>query len=293
MARAGGHRSAALVAVAPAGAMRWPPGALLWFFRLQLLDEILAIGVWLGVVPLAVGALRVLVRGTGPDVSGTMGLLVAFVTIHGFLLVARMPVLLDLMLSCTRLVENPGLAQHAFHLHARVLLQSLPMRVNQILSVHLLLWYLVGMIILCSEHGGYNLCHMCGFEYHSCRSLTAGQLVCIQVVFIDGIALLVLGIFLGGSTIVQWFESEPLPMDGVKRAGDVNKVTDYPCYPHSLEDGQVMTCIICVDDIGAGDMVRILPCGHRYHQACIDTWLKRSLTCPLRCRIKPNKVVPM
>jgi hypothetical protein len=39
-------------------------------------------------------------------------------------------------------------------------------------------------------------------------------------------------------------------------------------------------CIICMDQFAAGPA---LTCGHRFHQACVRQWLRRSRTCPI-CR---------
>ncbi|CAG8478333.1 10066_t:CDS:2 [Diversispora eburnea] len=42
------------------------------------------------------------------------------------------------------------------------------------------------------------------------------------------------------------------------------------------------TCPICLGDFESGEEVRILPCGHQYHTACIDTWLLEiSSLCPM------------
>lgn len=43
-----------------------------------------------------------------------------------------------------------------------------------------------------------------------------------------------------------------------------------------------LTCSICVEDFVTGEDVRVLPCDHHFHPACVDTWLvKVSGTCPL------------
>jgi len=43
-------------------------------------------------------------------------------------------------------------------------------------------------------------------------------------------------------------------------------------------------CSICTEDFTTGEDVRVLPCKHKYHPACIDPWLLNvSGTCPL-CR---------
>ncbi|CAF3980357.1 unnamed protein product [Rotaria magnacalcarata] len=41
-------------------------------------------------------------------------------------------------------------------------------------------------------------------------------------------------------------------------------------------------CDICLVDFIASEHVRQLPCdgAHVFHPPCIDTWLKKSLTCP-------------
>ena len=40
-------------------------------------------------------------------------------------------------------------------------------------------------------------------------------------------------------------------------------------------------CIFCQDDYVEGDVLRTLPlCGHAFHAACVDEWLKANDTCP-------------
>mmetsp|Transcript_99595 Transcript_99595/g.253141 ORF Transcript_99595/g.253141 Transcript_99595/m.253141 type:complete len:237 (+) Transcript_99595:89-799(+) len=45
--------------------------------------------------------------------------------------------------------------------------------------------------------------------------------------------------------------------------------------------GGDVQCVICVDDLSEGDVVRTLPCGHVYHKECVDSWLRRSVLCCL------------
>jgi hypothetical protein len=41
---------------------------------------------------------------------------------------------------------------------------------------------------------------------------------------------------------------------------------------------------VCLEEYQAKDVVRVLPyCGHAFHVACIDAWLKQQSTCPI-CR---------
>ncbi|CAD5171376.1 unnamed protein product [Musa acuminata subsp. malaccensis] len=52
----------------------------------------------------------------------------------------------------------------------------------------------------------------------------------------------------------------------------------------ALSKNDVEQCYICLADYEDGDAVRILPCHHEYHMACVDKWLKEIHgVCPL-CR---------
>ncbi|XP_066331575.1 putative RING-H2 finger protein ATL37 isoform X1 [Miscanthus floridulus] len=43
-------------------------------------------------------------------------------------------------------------------------------------------------------------------------------------------------------------------------------------------------CTVCLEGYEAKDVVRVLPaCGHAFHAACIDAWLRQHPTCPV-CR---------
>ena len=43
------------------------------------------------------------------------------------------------------------------------------------------------------------------------------------------------------------------------------------------------TCIICRDDMAAGESLKKLACGHVFHLSCLQSWLERQQTCPI-CR---------
>ncbi|CAF2776671.1 unnamed protein product [Rotaria sp. Silwood2] len=47
-------------------------------------------------------------------------------------------------------------------------------------------------------------------------------------------------------------------------------------------------CSVCWDEFEPNQTLRRLPCLHRYHQSCIDNWLKTKNLCPV-CRTPPIK----
>jgi hypothetical protein len=53
----------------------------------------------------------------------------------------------------------------------------------------------------------------------------------------------------------------------------------------AADDKEGQGCSICTDDFERGQDIRVLPCNHQFHPACVDPWLLNvSGTCPL-CRI--------
>lgn len=42
-------------------------------------------------------------------------------------------------------------------------------------------------------------------------------------------------------------------------------------------------CAICLENFKEGERLRKLPCGHAFHAPCVDNWLQRMPTCPMRC----------
>jgi hypothetical protein len=47
---------------------------------------------------------------------------------------------------------------------------------------------------------------------------------------------------------------------------------------------EVATCAVCLSEHVAGEQLRRLPCGHRFHVHCCDQWLQRNKRCPLCVR---------
>ena len=45
------------------------------------------------------------------------------------------------------------------------------------------------------------------------------------------------------------------------------------------------TCMVCLEEYGAGSCASRMPCSHVFHDECIITWLRQSHYCPL-CRFE-------
>jgi hypothetical protein len=41
------------------------------------------------------------------------------------------------------------------------------------------------------------------------------------------------------------------------------------------------SCCICIENFVQGDRMRFAPCGHAFHQQCIDPWLAEHTQCPM------------
>eukprot|EP00455_Lapot_gusevi_P044738 TRINITY_DN5631_c0_g1_i1.p1 TRINITY_DN5631_c0_g1~~TRINITY_DN5631_c0_g1_i1.p1 ORF type:complete len:181 (+),score=19.33 TRINITY_DN5631_c0_g1_i1:130-672(+) len=48
-------------------------------------------------------------------------------------------------------------------------------------------------------------------------------------------------------------------------------------------DQSSSSCAICMNDYEENDELRVLPCKHLFHKACVDNWLVAQRTCPY-CR---------
>ncbi|XP_065009699.1 E3 ubiquitin-protein ligase SDIR1-like isoform X3 [Musa acuminata AAA Group] len=48
-----------------------------------------------------------------------------------------------------------------------------------------------------------------------------------------------------------------------------------------------LTCSVCLEQVGVGELIRSLPCLHQFHAICIDPWLRQQGTCPV-CKHRVN-----
>ncbi|XP_019186622.1 PREDICTED: RING-H2 finger protein ATL8-like [Ipomoea nil] len=77
----------------------------------------------------------------------------------------------------------------------------------------------------------------------------------------------------------------PLPPPQANKGLKKKILRSLPKLSFSAEHASKLSeCAICLAEFVAGDEIRILPqCGHGFHVACIDTWLRSHSSCP-SCR---------
>ncbi|XP_006820823.1 RING finger protein 150-like [Saccoglossus kowalevskii] len=49
-------------------------------------------------------------------------------------------------------------------------------------------------------------------------------------------------------------------------------------------------CAVCIDPYKSGEVIRVLPCKHLFHKACVDQWLVEHRTCPM-CKLNILKAL--
>nr|CAD1823759.1 unnamed protein product [Ananas comosus var. bracteatus] len=85
------------------------------------------------------------------------------------------------------------------------------------------------------------------------------------------------------------------------RAGlDAAAIASFPSFPYRLTAvGPAATtttrgeCAVCLGAFAGGEMLRrLLPCGHVFHVACVDAWLRWSSSCPVCRTVAEPKPLP-
>ncbi|CZT51061.1 uncharacterized protein RSE6_12144 [Rhynchosporium secalis] len=87
---------------------------------------------------------------------------------------------------------------------------------------------------------------------------------------------------------------DEIPATASRNSRDINEVSPAsditeppPSHQPTAKEGEMgggTECSICIADFVESEEVRVLPCDHRFHPACIDPWLLNvSGTCPI-CR---------
>ncbi|KAH9362835.1 hypothetical protein HPB48_015202 [Haemaphysalis longicornis] len=64
-----------------------------------------------------------------------------------------------------------------------------------------------------------------------------------------------------------------------------------PSYPFNTEAHPEQLCVVCISQMESREIIRALPCRHKFHASCIDQWLRINRKCPL-CRLDASVAGP-
>jgi len=67
----------------------------------------------------------------------------------------------------------------------------------------------------------------------------------------------------------------------VKKGMSAEEIAKMPVEVHSNEVDGSHSCTVCISEYEDGESLRKLPCGHKFHVECIDTWMDSNITCPI------------
>jgi len=258
------------------------PRLVLCFFRLQLLEGMFAIVLWLVALPAAglwyMSASQP--EGVGSEEARPGGwasptvALACVVLLHWLLLAARLPDMVSLFARSEQLVERDSAAYCM-----KGLLHCRTQSILHCVSAFLLICYSTLLVMPHASLIDPSTCHLLMLSEKNCLAMVGVQrCVCELSLSLTAIAL-AMGFTCSGALS---------PHQRHVTAGEIMYRVDareFPCYrfEQSSDDGDVLTCVICAADVEPGDVVRKMQCGHIFHGKCIDTWLRHSPSCPMRC----------
>ena len=79
---------------------------------------------------------------------------------------------------------------------------------------------------------------------------------------------------------IDSFKATSMKARGLSLEQIKNELPVFLCTPEC----QTEDCPICMGGFTQGESLRLLPCIHKFHVSCIDTWLESSVTCPI-CKV--------
>lgn len=151
------------------------------------------------------------------------------------------------------------------------MITSMTWKCSKLSSMMSYLWMAVGVVWLMNS----GRCVECPGLFDMCifACLTAIVRVCMSAAAYHFY-------FLSATGAVQAQQEMKKP-----RAASQELIDSLPliCFNPELgaDDTWENGCSICLSEFEAGDLLRKLPCGHRFHGQCVDTWLCRNRKCPL------------
>lgn len=146
-------------------------------------------------------------------------------------------------------------------------------RISHRLSLHTFAWHVLGIVWIVNTSD----CSQCPWLV-SVTGL-AVFLSCARVVIVLSYFKL---LFPGGADEPsEDHKAGPVPASSEQIASLPVEIAQASASPGCQEEP---TCAICLSEQSDGELLRRLPCGHRFHVHCCDEWLQHSKRCPLCMR---------
>ncbi|XP_077429823.1 E3 ubiquitin-protein ligase RNF130 [Vanacampus margaritifer] len=131
-----------------------------------------------------------------------------------------------------------------------------------------------------------------GQRSHS-KNINRGSLVFVSVSFI---VLMIISSAWLIFYFIQKIRYGGAPHRAHRRLGDAAKKAIGKLSTRTVKKGDKETdpdfnhCAVCIEAYQLNDVVRILPCKHVFHKACVDPWLNEHCTCPM-CKLNILKAL--
>lgn len=187
-----------------------------------------------------------------------------WILVHCVLQLLQAPVRLIFYFRLSQTQQTNGNIQEC----VRQLTHSSAWKTSKIVSIVTYGWFILGVVwLLNSTH-----CKACPGLYR----------LSLAVIFVAIMRLLV--------TLIVFYHSFPPRAQDDQQApkprGATQDVIDHmPLVQFSempeKQSTMETSCAVCLSEFEWCDQLRRLPCGHHFHKACIDRWLKRNKVCPL------------
>lgn len=189
-----------------------------------------------------------------------------WVFVHCLLQLLQAPVRLVFFLRLCQIQRRNGNIQEC----VRQLTHSSAWRTSKVVSIVTYGWFILGVVwLLNSTH-----CKPCPGLYRlslAVISTAVARLLMTLIVFYHSFP-----------PRFQGVQPPPKPRGALQEMIDTLPVIQYD--PDKFDSGSETQCAVCLSEFVLHDSLRRLPCGHSFHRACIDKWLKRNKVCPLCLR---------
>ncbi|XP_077589693.1 E3 ubiquitin-protein ligase RNF130-like isoform X1 [Stigmatopora nigra] len=119
------------------------------------------------------------------------------------------------------------------------------------------------------------------------KNVNRGSLVFVSVSFI---VLMIISSAWLVFYFIQKIRYGTAAHQGHRRLGDAAKKAIGKLGTRTVKKGDKETdpdfnhCAVCIEAYQLNDVVRVLPCKHVFHKACVDPWLNEHCTCPM-CKL--------